>query len=212
MSIAVHFDINDQATPEIKRFASKFSRDVLDARIGDACVDLMQQNYAALPSNKSGFPTTQFWQGAAESTSWNSTDTGVTMVTTQIGARLQYLGGDIKPGKGSSDVTGQPTKYLTIAATAESYGHQASEFEGLKFIKFGRASDAPAALVRVTDKPLKGHFKMGRHIGPTRDNRVALDVLYWLVTSATVPANPAVLPTSDQFFGVIERAVTGRRN
>jgi hypothetical protein len=115
-------EIIERSAPALKRIQADAS-DVLPHEIGRAVVELLQRHFRALPANKRGFPTSNFWGRAADATQYDATPDGVRVNINQTGVRQRFLGGPIAPVRG---------KYLTIPNIAETYGHSAREFGDLK--------------------------------------------------------------------------------
>jgi hypothetical protein len=95
--------------------------------------------------NQRGFPTTNFWGRAADATRYDVADDGVRVSINQTGVRQRFLGGPIHAIHG---------KYLTIPNIAETYGHSARDFSGLKMCTTEYAGSpalglAPEAMVKA---------------------------------------------------------------
>lgn len=190
--------VSDTATPAVRDIVSRSSPRRVSAAIGPAMKNLITANYLKLGKNKQGFPSTGFWADAVRATRLELEEDGPLIITDKIGVRLRLMGGTITAGQNASSATGAPTKYITIAATAESYGRTAGTFDDLKFVRFGRGQDAPAALVRVQAN------KKGEK---PSDTKTALTVLYWLKKSVNQSPNPNVLPSEAEFNAAIDNAL-----
>jgi len=147
--------------------------------VGRAVVKEVRENFQSLPPNRD-FPSTGFWQRAADATAYEITTDGVRVVVDQIGVRQRLLGGPITPVHG---------KFLTIPAIAAAYGHRAADFDNLKiahvdFHPFGPwyRGYSGLALVRADADDRK----------PSRI--VPVSIYFWLVTSVNQEPNPDVLP------------------
>lgn len=102
-------------------------------------------------------------------------------------ANFFIRGGTIRPGKGISFATGGPTRALTAAASAESYGERAEKFKG-----------SSAAI----------YFKVprGKLVGMIVTKDKFKKVLYWLLSEATIKGRPDAIPTEQQ---VMDAALGG---
>ena len=196
--------VTDGATPMLNEILSQMSPARINPRLAAAGARLVQAHLAEKESegNKNGWPSQHFFGNAARSVSFYGDAAGATVTISQTGFALQYFGGTVRPGKSISEFTGQPTKYLTIPARAEAYGKRAGEFGNLKVL-FGRngayalAADEGGATKKVrqgredtrSERPVKG-LEQGT-------------ILYWLVKSATIPADRSVLPSDEEFGEVM---------
>ena len=113
-------------------------------------------------ANPLGGERSHFYRHAAETLTQEIRDDGADVVVNQLGIRQRLLGGEIHA---------KNSKYLTIPAIAEAYGHRAKEFD-LHFIMFKTGSKALAANTK-------------------EDHRV----WYWLVESVTQEPDPEVMPS-----------------
>jgi hypothetical protein len=191
--------VSDTMTPGVEDLVRRQSPGRVSAAIAPAAAQCIKDNYQRQPPNKQGFPSTGFWADAVRATRWEILPDGVMVITDKIGVRQRYFGGVISAGKGISSKTGQPTKYIIAsAASPESYGKLPSEISGLKFVRFGRGQDAPAALValRATATEIAPK-KKGKGFAPSAE-QIGMVVLFWLKRSVNQKPNPDVLPTSEQ--------------
>lgn len=199
MSIALQLSIvRDTASPALKQLEGKVTPRRIGAAIGPAVKNLITANYLTLGKNKQGFPSTGFWANATRATRLELQPDGPLVITDWQGVRQRYFGGTIRAGQGTSSATGQPTKYITIAAIGEAYGKTAGMISDLKFVRFGRGADAPAALVRVSEN------KSGEK---PSDKQVTMTVFYWLKREVTQPANPDVLPSEAELNAAIDKSL-----
>jgi hypothetical protein len=197
-SLSVRIAITeDTARPALRELRARLATRAIAEAMGRPLRDLVSDHFCGLPANKQGFPSIGFWQDASEATRFELGDDGVTIVTDKIGVRQRYFGGLIAAGVGTSSATGQPTGYLTIAAVPEAYGKRAAELGELKFVRFGRGSEAHCALVRVAPKVA------ARKGGAPTDKAIAQTVIYWLRQSVWQEGNPAVLPGDEEFADTI---------
>jgi len=162
-------DIKDAATLPLQRKIAACSGRRLNGFIGPAVARLTRNNFRSLPTNKDGYPSTHFWAGAANSTSWTELPEGVLISVSQIGVRQRYQGGEIHAVNASA---------LTVPVSAQAYGHVAADFPGSFLLKTKKG----AWIVQ---------YGGGRHTDST------LEFLYKLETSVTQDANPNVLPSDE---------------
>ncbi len=118
--------ITESYKPVLERLELELHSEFSRKRIGRDVVAVVQDNFRELRRNKRKFPTTHFWQRAAEATSYRVEGDDVVVSVDQIGIRQRFLGGAIRPIRG---------KYLTIPAMAATYGHTASDFNDLKVVR-----------------------------------------------------------------------------
>ena len=148
----------------------------------------MRENFDALEDerpNQLGGTRTHYYSRARALTSYYIEGDSAVVFTTKVGTNLRYYGGTVEAGANPSYITGQPTKYLTIPATAESYGKRAADFPELEVL-WGR--NGPYGLGRVTRRTIT----RGDSFGVSHAQSV--EVLFWLRKSVTVPADPSMLP------------------
>jgi hypothetical protein len=178
--------INETAKPALRQLDVATRRGVAASEIGRNVLKLVRDHFYALPPNDRHFPSTHFWQRAAEATRYEVTPEGVNIRVNQIGIRQRLLGGAITPKRG---------KFLTIPAIAETYGHSAREFGRLKFVRcpgsthYSTLGLAPESA--VADK--SGAVDPG-------------SVYFWLVRSMTQEPDPAVLPSTAEIRATATRA------
>jgi len=182
---ALQIDIRDNVSAALARIKEGLAPPNVNPTIGTAVKKLFQEHFVDLPQNKAGFPTTNFWAGAARSTTWQLVADGVVIRVDQEGVRYQWLGGDIEPSK----------TYLTIPATDAAYGHRAREFD----LQFAIVPDPESGFLRpalvarrsVASLIQAGHGKHVKHTGDV----LGQVVFYWLVRHAHKEPNPNVLPS-----------------
>ena len=177
--------------------------------IGKAVMDAVKQHFNNLDAERhhSFAPSPGFYAQAANGTHADIVPDGVEVVTDKTGLGLRIYGGTVYPGKNPSCVGGGMTKYLTVPAIAEAYGHRACDFGHLKFVKFGKGPDAPAALMEDAPKSAtwSSTGKKVRNVMKQSKNKQGVwgrRIWFWLITSANHNADPTVLPD----MGVLEDA------
>ncbi len=194
---AIQIDIRDNVTVALARMQAGLQPPVVNPAIGTAVKKLFQDHFLALPKNKQGFPSTNFWSGAARATTWQLLAAGVIIRVDQQGVGYQLRGGDLKPGAGKT--------YLTIPATAAAYGHRAREFN-LKFaIVDDNGFQRPALVARRSVASLVTQTQTGKY-KHTAD-AVGEVVFYWLVRSAHKEPNPSVIPSEAEIGSTAATAV-----
>jgi hypothetical protein len=177
--------ITENTTAVLNRLETRLTDSRVSDSVGRSVMELIQNHFRALPPNERGFPSTQFWQRAADATRYEVTADGVQISINQVGIRQRLLGGPIDPVRG---------KYLTIPAIAETYGHTASDFGNLKVFyvrsDFGyELALAPADTIRQP--------------GGLIDSSA---VYFWLVAHVNQFPDPSVLPTDEEIFDVAMEA------
>lgn len=153
------------------------------------------QTYSAGHPNKLGGKRTNYVARMGDATSFTSDASGVQVNIAHEGARLRIEGGTITPKNGKT--------YLTIPAIAQAYGKRAREFPNLTLLFRRRAGKTEAYALGVAP-----YTPVGKG-APRRGGRKALgrntrQVVFWLVKSANIPANRALL-LSDE--GIMQSAV-----
>ncbi len=179
--------------------------DIGKREIGLPVMRAVQNHFLALNNARhhAWAPGKGFYADAAKNTEMNVLPDGVEIVTDRPGLRLRIEGGVVKPGKNPSCITGKPTKYLSIPAIAEAYGRGACTFGGLRFVKFGKADDAPAALVEANPQ---GAFNLSNGKKPRvkgiknvkQQGAFSHRVFYWLVKQTTHKPDPTVEPDIEE--------------
>lgn len=190
LTISVNID-RDAASPALARLDEAMKPENLMQVFARSVQNAVRDNFDELESsrqNRIGGERTHYYSRAREGTSYTieSDDTAIVHVR-QIGMRLHYYGGVVRPGVNSSSTTGQPTKYLTIAASPESYGHRAADFPEMDVLW---GSSGPYALARVEQKTLATVTARGAKTANT-------EILFWLVKEAHFEADKSVLPSGD---------------
>jgi hypothetical protein len=114
----------DRATPALERLLAKLGPGGLARAVGPACAHLTRVHLRLLPDNENHWPSTGFWNKAANSVRWQVVPEGVRIQVHHTGVRQRYYGGPIRP---------RDRMALTIPASAEAYGKTAAEFPNLRF-------------------------------------------------------------------------------
>ena len=195
--VAIKIDVKDMAGPAVNRvraFLASDSARKLSGFEGQRTVREHLQGLDETRANKLGGRRTNYYGSARRATEYRLEGEDVIVSIAQVGMRLHYYGGTVEAGVNSSFITGQPTKYITIPATAEAYGHTASDFENLVLV-WGKNRKPVALAVGVEAQNTRR--------GPTLTKSTHLvpgKIMYWLKESVTLPADPTVLPT-EQVIG-----------
>lgn len=206
----LNLDIRGNVTDAVDRKIASVSPARLVLLVRDPLRGFWRDHLKALPSNKKGWPSTGYWEKAADATEAFATSNGANEATLHLrnshtGLVLRYRGGTIRPVKAGA---------LTIPISPVSYGHRASEFTGL----FKITTKNGAYLVQQGNTiTSSGEFKQTREKGRGRaknENRrlkAGLNFLFKLSSGVVQDPNPNVVPTRDQFaevtMGAIERAM-----
>jgi hypothetical protein len=209
---AYELDLTKNITSFVEAVRKGVHSDIGKRAIGGPVMEAVKQHFYKLNSERhhSWSGKGGFYHSAAQNTHMDVTDDGVEIVTDKTGLGLRIHGGTVLPGKNASCVTGRPTKYLTIPAIAEAYGHGACDFSNLVFVRFGRSPDSPAALVEktphggtwaATGKKVRNRMKQGNQQGS-----FGRRVWFWCVLSATHQPDDSVVPDMDALEDVAEKA------
>ncbi|MDB6064943.1 MAG: hypothetical protein JWR26_1151 [Pedosphaera sp.] len=189
MNITV--EIIDRATPAVKRIEAGLKSGAIQREIGGSVVKLVRDHFHSLPPNKYHFPTTRFWQRAADATNYEAIPDGVRIRVNQVGVRQRFFGGPIDPKHG---------RYLTIPAIAETYGCSAADFSNLIVV---RAASTDDSLVRshLALAPASVAKNAAGLVDPA-------NVYFWLVAHVWQEGNPEVLPEDQE---IIDTALAAAR-
>lgn len=197
------------ATPALKELVANVTPRKIAESLDAPITLLVQGNFEKLPSNKQGFPTTNFWKNASRATGSQILDDGLLVYCSQIGVRQRLYGGEIHP-TGTSKVTGLPIVNLAIAARSEAYGKTPGEFSNLVLV-FRRImgqvqaiglAEASSQAVSFGGKRKDGSRKVVA--GPESGG----GIMFWLVKTVQQAANPAVLPSDEEFSATINEALS----
>ena len=151
--------------------------------------------------NRLGGVSTGYWKGAIEGTSSTHDAAGATVQIRQTGIRLKYDGGTIRASGRTSEVTGKPTKFLTIPVHPSAHGKTIADLGGkaafyiVPFAGGGGLAEEGAGTGAGVFK------KTGAKAG-------AGDPLYFILKrSVKVTADPHILPPDEQIAGDVATAL-----
>lgn len=185
--MSTNVQVTESLKPVLSALEFGLKSGAIQEVIGRNVVKLIQDNFRTLPPNERGFPSTGFWQRAAEATHYTVVQDGVLFSIDQIGVRQRFFGGEIKPVH---------AQRLTIPAIAEAYGHSAAYFGNLKVIR-GFFRTYWGSITDLALVPADWDEKKVDRFG----------VYFWLVGRVSQEANPDVLPADDDIFDAASEAV-----
>ena len=224
MSFALQINIErDTATPLLQRLAFIALGEKVNRAAAQGVVAMLERHFRALDASRSGRQfggtnASHFYAKVARTihaeASATEASVGIGNEETR-GIRQRYFGGTITP---------KNTKWLTIPARPEAYGHRAKEF-GFLIAIFGDNLGAGAgALVARQDTQIakmsgknKGKMRgVKMLVGDDKKKYIAESgtqgeggVWYWLVKSVTQDPDPSVLPSNDWIADAAREAVGG---
>jgi hypothetical protein len=150
-------------------------------------------------ANALGGPRTNFYARAGRATQFRIEGDHVVVSINQVGMRLRYFGGTVKP---------KTRKFLTIPAIPEAHGKRASEFADLHF---AFVADAEGRLRPALVQGARTLIRTRRVKGAARvyaAGQQARRAVFWLVKSATFQPDETVLPYPELVQAQALRAVT----
>lgn len=194
--------------------------------MGRAGANVVKANFVELDKkgNAMGGDRTHYYGQAAQSTFSEADASGATISITQIGVRLLWRGGTVKP---------VVKKYLAIPAMPETHGRHPSEFQNLR-LQWGRGKEGdirPVALVEKTAGdgtlqtakgvtkaiPMRTHEtygagkRKGQQVHPQwksskGDKETWPRVFFWLALEAKIGEHPEVLPNEREIVAAAQDA------
>lgn len=187
----------DQGGPALDDLKAKLNPERLAKSVGPACAKVTRGWLRSLPSNKRGWPTTNFWQRAARSTSWSVVDGGALVSVNQIGVRQRYHGGPISPVK---------KRALTIPISPKAYGKTASDFPDAFLLKTKKGAFIVQHGEQVSEKSGKVKSRKGRGFAAKRVTAF-LEFLFKLSGGVFQKPDPGVLPAEDVYVVTAHQAI-----
>lgn len=192
--------VKNTAADAVQNLRGVLTPNTIKRAVGAACTDLTVKHLNAMPHNKHGWPPTNFYQGAARGTGWDLTDTGIIIYIDNEkapgGMRQRYHGGPIY----------MKDKYLTIPAAAPFYGHRATEFTNLRFVRFGTTETR--ALVVGRGGVGQVNFATGKERNVKGAGaRAAGMVAYWLRSSVKQVGDRSVIPMDSEYRATALKAI-----
>ena len=201
MSLFVDVEVEDKATPELKRKMEAARPQRLNSFIGPAVSKVVKRNFLARPHNKRGWQPVNFWAGAARSTNWQVVPEGVVISVNQIGVRQRYEGGPIRPTGGR--------KAITIPVAEEAYGKTAADFGDQLQLVIIKGRGAWLALKSYEQRPQdKQHGRNQTHGPGLSTVRERLKFLFMLSAGVNQDADRSVLPTDEEILDTAVEAAT----
>ncbi len=181
MKLNTSVEVIERARPPVRELTLALKNGSANPSIGRAVVALLRKHFLSLPPNQRGFPTTHFWRRAARATTFDFARDWVRVSVKQTGVRQRFRGGHIDPIRAD---------YLTIPAIAETYGHRARDFSGLKVVR-GSFQMYTGRMVSLALAPQD--WKPDPH-----DSTSSAGVFFWLVRSVCQAPDPDVLPKDNE--------------
>lgn len=186
----------------------KLAADAMPA-VALATSEKMRENFLRLQQqpNRLGGDRTNFWLEAADATTATVNGLEVLLNTAKRGVRLHLKGGTVRP-KNVSEITREPIKFLTIPRVAEAHGKTAATLIAMGVMLY----PGPGGLYRQTGETRNpaapwSSWKPGRK-NKSSDFNAGSDPLYFVFArQVTIKANPATLPTAQDFADAAGQAV-----
>lgn len=187
----------DTATPTLREIIARCQPSRLGVIMGRAGANVIKRRLDALPSNKKGWPTTNFWRDASRQTTSRPLSDGAVIAIAKQGFRQRVNGGVIKPVN---------AKALTIPVSPVSYGHVAADFPRLFLLKtpkgayLAQRDEAPAGKENKADRT-KRRKGMGGNWKRRQTGR--LNILFKLSSGVNQQPTPNALPADDVFTAAL---------
>ena len=183
MSFAVKIDLQDGASPILRRALDGLTPTRINPVIGRSATNTIREHLFGLNQsrpNRLGGRRTQFYAQAARGTQYQVQENGVVVSINQVGIRQRYFGGTIRPRNGK--------KWIAVPARSEAHGKTPREFSNLRFVQY---RPDLAALLQVAGRSRQSIDDSGNVTGG--DEELGL-VMYWLKPFVTQKPDPTVLP------------------
>lgn len=194
---------------------------LIHKRVKSAVVSFLQKHYKNLDkerANSLGGTRTHYWQKAGQSIVTEDVSDGFILSVNHVGVRLHLFGGRVEPGVNISWATGKPTKMLAIPKDAEAYGKTTADFAGELETLWTRKGGEPrpwalayplsaksAKTTREQGDKRKG--KIGVAVVKGKEGAEARRIMFILVKSATIKADPTTFPSEQEIEDVAVSAV-----
>lgn len=195
--VAWTVDVSGAGLTAVQRAVLETNPGRLQPVAGHAAVNTVRQHLLLLNRNRPnrlGGPRTEYWRRAAGATNFRATGEGVTVSISQLGMRLHAEGGTVRPTK---------ARFLTIPVNPKAHGKRAREMD-LELV-YGQGGKPVALATKPT---------LSRSVTQTRGGRIVSrntgrrgEIMFALVRSAAIKADPAVLPDNAVLGGEVVRAL-----
>ena len=185
--------IKDSVTGFAQEMGESFRTRRFNPALAAGVLKMVKGHIRALPKNKMGWPSQNYWQEAAKSAFSTTTPTGFTITIPQAGFNMH--------------VTGEPhtieprnARLLTIPAVPEAYGRRAGEFQNLRIAYYRKGGQlVPFALVEKSEPGQKGPHKIQLRTGKSVAKGETGKVIYWLRDHVTThPYDPSPVPSEEE--------------
>lgn len=199
MSVALEV-AKDEATPLLRDLLARVQPARLGAVLGRAGANVIKRHLEGLPSNKRGWPTTNFYKEASRQTSHAAQPDGAVITIAKQGFRQRLMGGPIKPRK--------PRGRLTIPARAEAGGKRAIDFDNLT-PGTGTAEDGTVGfgLIEAPHSKIKIRSKNKQKYVERVPSAASRRLFFFFSRGVTQQPDPSVLPTDAAFLDALTREV-----
>ncbi len=176
--------------------------------IGEEEAQLLRTHFEKLENERSGqipgATPTHFWTQVRDSVRDARVDgDDVVIGIDHVGFRQRLEGGTITAGRGTSSVTGEPTKFLAIPVDVDSYGKRPADFpEGALQYIVGPGGPC-LILAEHTDRIATKGKNKGKSVRATGTQEATVgagSVMFILRASVTQKADPSVLPTEQEII------------
>lgn len=149
--------------------------------------DAIVRHLRGKPSNRRGFPTSEYYADVADSVSVVASGDHAAVEISKEGAALHYEGGTVRPREGRGA--------LAIPLAAQVYGRSPGEWSGF------RRGDEPGE-----DDVLQLMWPKNATHGFLKDRDTG-ELLYLLVHEARIPRDPNFLPSEEALHAAGEEAI-----
>ncbi len=191
--------VGDTATPNVEALKAKLTLVRIQRAVGTECVRLTQDHLNRLGPNKRGWPSTEFYKGAAAGTTWDRTEEGIVVAIDNEehprAMRQRYYGGKIR----------MKDKLLAIPARQEFAASSPTEFTNLRFVQFHSGAKAlvvgTGGVGRINSKT--GNERAVKGAGA----RAAAVVAFWLKEEVDQKGDKSVVPSGEQYIQTAKDAV-----